>query len=61
MTPILLLIAYCAAVWFFSAWRLKQDLTRKSTPLDHPGLVPMLARLGEALDLPPIRAHGSSS
>lgn len=57
LLPILLLIAYCAAVWFFSAWRLKQDLTRKSTPLDHPRLVPMLTRLGEALDLPPIRAH----
>ena len=57
LLPILLLIAYCAAVWFLSAWRLKQDLTGKSTPLSHPRLTPLLARLGEALDLPPIRAH----
>ena len=57
LLPILLLIAYCAAVWFLSAWRLKQELTRKSTPLSHPRLTPLLARLGEALDLPPIRAH----
>lgn len=56
-TPILLLIAYLAAMWFFSAWRLRQDLNQKSTPLNHPRLTPMLKRLGEAMDLPPVRAH----
>ncbi len=57
LTPILLLIAYMAVMWFFSAWRLKQDLKQKSSPLNHPRLSPMLKRLGEAMDLPPIRAH----
>ncbi|SEN13661.1 putative metalloprotease [Paracoccus alcaliphilus] len=57
LTPILLLIAYMAVMWFFSAWRLKQDLKQKSSPLNHPRLSPMLKRLGEAMDLPPIRAQ----
>lgn len=57
LTPILLLFAYLALMWFFSAWRLKQDLNQKSTPLNHPRLTPMLKRLGEAMDLPPVRAH----
>ena len=57
LTPILLLIAYMAVMWVFSAWRLKQDLKQKSSPLNHPRLSPMLKRLGEAMDLPPIRAH----
>lgn len=57
LTPILLLIAYLAVMWFFSAWRLKQELNEKSTPLNHPRLTPMLKRLGEAMDLPPVKAH----
>lgn len=56
-TPIILLILYLAAMWFFSAWRLKHELNARSTPLAHPRLSPMLKRLGEAMDLPPIRAH----
>lgn len=56
-TPIILLILYLAAMWFFSLWRLRQDLNRKSTPLNHPRLTPMLERLGRAMDLPPVRAH----
>lgn len=55
--PILLLLAYAAAMWFFSAWRLKQELNTRSTPLNHPRLNPLLERLGGAMDLPPIRAH----
>ncbi|WP_304616395.1 M48 family metallopeptidase [Paracoccus sp. (in: a-proteobacteria)] len=55
--PLLLLILYLAAMWFFSAWRLKQELNQKSTPLRHPRLTPMLERLGRAMDLPPIQAH----
>lgn len=55
--PILLLGLYLAAMWFFSAWRLKQELNQKSSPLRHPRLTPMLERLGRAMDLPPIRAH----
>lgn len=57
LTPLLLLVAYVAVMWFFSAWRLKQDLNQKSTPLRHPRLTPMLERLGAAMDLPPISAH----
>ncbi|WP_295048201.1 M48 family metallopeptidase [uncultured Paracoccus sp.] len=56
-TPIILLVLYLAAMWFFSLWRLKQDLNQKSTPLNHPRLTPMLERLGRAMDLPPVRAH----
>ncbi|AGT08989.1 M48 family metallopeptidase [Paracoccus aminophilus] len=55
--PFLLIGLYLAAMWFFSAWRLKQELHRNSTPLTHPRLTPMLERLGRAMDLPPVRAH----
>ena len=57
LTPILLLIAYVAAMWFFSAWRLKHELNNRSTPLSHPRLNPMLKQLGQAMGLPPVRAH----
>lgn len=57
LTPILLILLYAAVMWMFSAWRLRADLDARSTPLDHPRLVPMLRRLGQAMDLPPIRAH----
>lgn len=56
-TPILLILLYATAMWFFSLWRLKAELNSRSTPLDHPRLKPMLERLGRAMDLPPIRAH----
>ncbi|MDO5706207.1 MAG: M48 family metallopeptidase [Paracoccus sp. (in: a-proteobacteria)] len=55
--PILLLAAYITAMWFFSTWRVKQELNTRSTPLNHPRLNPILERLGRAMDLPPIRAH----
>ena len=55
--PFLLLIAYLAAMWFFSSWRMKRELAQRSTPLDHPRLLPVLERLGKAMDLPPVRAH----
>lgn len=56
-TPILLILIYAAAMWYFSLWRLKAELNSRSTPLDHPRLKPMLERLGKAMNLPPIRAH----
>lgn len=56
-TPILLIVLYAAAMWFFSLMRLKAELRDKSTPLTHPRLMPMLERLGRAMDLPPIKAH----
>lgn len=55
--PFILLFTYLAAMWFFSAWRLKQELAQKSTPLKHPRLVPILEQLGRAMDLPPVSAH----
>ena len=55
--PIILLVLYLAAMWFFSLWRLRQELNQKSTPLNHPRLTPMLERLGRAMDLPPVSAH----
>ncbi|WP_339819419.1 M48 family metallopeptidase [uncultured Paracoccus sp.] len=55
--PFILLALYLVAMWFFSAWRLRQELNQKATPLTHPRLTPMLDRLGRAMDLPPIRAH----
>ncbi|TGN61627.1 M48 family metallopeptidase [Paracoccus liaowanqingii] len=55
--PLILLGLYLVAMWFFSAWRLKKDLNEKATPLRHPRLTPMLKRLGDAMDLPPIQAH----
>lgn len=55
--PVLLLVLYLAAVWFLSLRRLKQDLDSRSTPLTHPRLLPMLDRLGRAMDLPGLRAH----
>lgn len=55
--PILLLIAYLTAMYVFSAWRMRRELTKKSTPLRHPRLSPVLARLGQAMDLPPVSAH----
>ena len=57
LTPILLILLYAAAMWFFSVWRMRAELNAKSSPLTHPRLVPMLERLGRAMDLPPIRAH----
>lgn len=55
--PIILILCYGFAMWFFSAWRTKAELRQNSTPLDHPALKPLLARLGRAMDLPSIRAQ----
>lgn len=55
--PILLILAYALAMWFFSVWRLKAELNTRSTPLNHPQLNPLLDRLGAAMDLPRISPH----
>lgn len=57
LTPIILILLYAAAMWFFSQWRMRRELDANSVPLDHPRLRPVLARFGEVLDLPAIRAH----
>ena len=36
LTPILLILLYAAAMWFFSMWRMKAELNAKSAPLTHP-------------------------
>ncbi|WBU58331.1 M48 family metallopeptidase [Paracoccus sediminicola] len=55
--PLLLIIAYTAAMWFFSSWRLKRELAERSTPMNHARLNPLLDRLGAAMDLPRIKAQ----
>jgi putative metalloprotease len=57
LTPILLLAAYLTAMWFFSAWRLKRELSEKSSPLTDARLAPLLKRLGIAMGLPGVKAH----
>lgn len=55
--PLLLILLYTVAMWRFSVLRTRRELAANSTPLTHPRLAPMLARLGAAMDLPPVRAH----
>ena len=57
LLPLILLILYSVAMWRFSALRTRRELAANSTPLTHPLLAPMLARLGRAMDLPPVRAR----
>ncbi|MDO5606352.1 MAG: M48 family metallopeptidase [Paracoccus sp. (in: a-proteobacteria)] len=57
LTPIILILAYAVALWFFSVWRLKRELAERSTALDHSALNPLLDRLGAAMDLPRIQAR----
>ena len=53
--PFLFVILYGLAMWHFSAWRLKKDLTERSTELVDPKLTPVLRQLATALDLPRVR------
>lgn len=55
--PVLLGLAYVAAMWFLSSRRLRAELATRSTPLTHPRLLPVLEQLGRAMDLPAVRAH----
>lgn len=57
LMPILLIVLYAMAMWFFSTWRLKKELDQNATPLRHPRLTPMLERLGKAMNLPSVNAH----
>lgn len=56
LTPILLILLYALAMWYFSLWRLRNELNSRSTPLDDPRLRPILARLAKAMGLPRVRA-----
>ncbi len=55
--PLLLIVAYSLAMWFFSVWRLKREMAENSTPLNDARLNPLLDRLGAAMDLPRITAY----
>lgn len=55
--PLILIVLYAVAMWHVSALRMRRELAANSTPLTHPRLAPMLARLGAAMDLPPVRAR----
>lgn len=55
--PIILIVIYSLAMWFFSVWRLKREMAENSTPLNDTRLNPLLDRLGAAMDLPRIKAH----
>lgn len=55
--PLLLLIGYAVAMWYFSAWRLKSEMDVRSSPLRDQRLSAHLDRLARAMDLPEIRAH----
>nr|HRO15216.1 M48 family metalloprotease [Paracoccus sp. (in: a-proteobacteria)] len=57
LTPILLIILYALAMWAFSAWRLRQELNARSTPLTDPRLNAALDRLGAAMGLGRVKAH----
>lgn len=55
--PIILIVIYSLAMWFFSVWRLKREMAENSTALNDARLNPLLDRLGRAMDLAHIKAH----
>ena len=57
LLPILLIVLYAVAMWLLSAWRLRQQLTANSTPLNDPRLSAALDRLGRAMGIGPVKAH----
>ena len=57
LLPLILIVVYAVTMWLFSAWRLRQQLTQNSTPLNDPRLASALDRLGRAMGLGPVRAH----
>ncbi|MFB2595489.1 M48 family metallopeptidase [Paracoccus sp. p4-l81] len=57
LLPILLMIGYGLVIWLTSAWRLRAELDARSTPLDHPGLRPVLADLARALGVERLPVH----
>ena len=52
LIPILLIVLYAVAMWLLSAWRLRQQLTANSTPLNDPRLSAALDRLGFPAERP---------
>ena len=54
---LLLAVGYGIVMWAFSAWRLKRQLDTTSTELMDPRLMPLLARMADALDLDRIKVN----
>jgi metalloprotease len=54
---VLIAAIFGVGMYFYSAWRMKGELDRNSTPLSDPVLDPVLKRLARALDLPRIKVR----
>lgn len=57
LTPLLILLAYGLIMYWFSAWRTKQDLDSKSSPLADGRLKKLTDRMAEALAVDRIVVH----
>ncbi|MFU8898172.1 putative metalloprotease [Roseinatronobacter thiooxidans] len=57
LTPFLILLAYGLFMYWFSAWRTKQDLDAKSSPLADGRLKKLTDRMAEALAVDRIVVH----
>lgn len=57
LTPLLLMLAYGLAMYFFSVWRTKRMLDAQSQPLTEPAVTRLASRMAAALDLPAIKVN----
>ncbi|PYE83977.1 M48 family metallopeptidase [Pseudoroseicyclus aestuarii] len=57
LTPILLAIAYGLAMYHFSAWRTRRELSSSSTELADPALAALCRKMAAALEIPRIRVN----
>ena len=57
LTPFLILLAYGLIMYWFSAWRTKQELDTKSSPLADPRLKKLTDRMADALAVDRIVVH----
>ena len=57
LTPILLILGYGLVMYWFSAWRTKQDLDARSTPLADSRLKKLTDRMAEAVGVDRIVVH----
>ena len=57
LTPILLILGYGLVMYWFSAWRTKQDLDARSTPLADARLKKLTDRMAEAVGVDKIVVH----
>ncbi len=57
LLPLLLVIAYVAAMAYFSVWRTKRMLDAQSAPLDDPDIATLADRMAQAQGVPSIKVH----